>query len=79
MRRETVKRLLGMDADPTPTDTKQGDCQDIGDNARLEDGLKAAREAENESKYPPFRTVLLSMISIYMAFFLTALVSSYFN
>ena len=41
----------------------------------VEKGTMPVAGAEDESKYPPFKTVILSMLSIYMAFFLCALVS----
>jgi hypothetical protein len=83
MQLESVKRLLGMD--DIFSRSNNGELQT--DNSAEKDnggrqtdhsvkkGTMPVGGAEDESKYPPFKTVILSMLSIYMAFFLSALVS----
>lgn len=65
-----LRRLLGMDDISNESrDDKQkmdNDGPKTDDNSRSED--------KDESEYPPFRIVILSMLSIYFAFFLSALV-----
>lgn len=41
------------------------------------DSREGGIEDDNESRYPPFRTVIVSMVCIYAAMFLSALVSKF--
>jgi len=70
MQLASCKRLLGMD--DSSHESKNSKHQIDGS---LEIGPSPIREDEDESKYPPLKTVILSMLSIYLAFFLSALVS----
>lgn len=65
----TYQRLLGMDP---PKNASTGESQS---SFNLEKGTNDTGELEDESKCPSQKIVILSMLSIYFAFFLTALVS----
>ena len=41
----------------------------------LEKGTSLVRNTKDDSEYPPLKTVVLSLGALYMAFFLSALVS----
>lgn len=69
MQLASIKRLLGMD--DVSHESNNGEILTDGS---LEKGPTPIREVEDESNYPPFRTVVLSMTAIYFAFFLSALV-----
>jgi hypothetical protein len=70
MQLESIKRLRSMD--DISSRSKNGKQQT---NDSVEKDIKPVERAEDESKYPPLKTVILSLLSIYMAFFLTALVN----
>lgn len=42
---------------------------------KRDDSLEDKIEEDDESRYPPFKTVIVSMVCIYAAMFLAALVS----
>ncbi|RDW58281.1 putative HC-toxin efflux carrier TOXA [Coleophoma crateriformis] len=68
MKLASYRRLLGMD--DSFYENTAGE-QHI--NGKLEKGPSPIREVEDESKYPPLKTMLLSMLSIYFSFFLVSL------
>jgi hypothetical protein len=70
MQLTSLKHKLGFDNSLLKIETGRAEAENS-----LEKGSTFAQEDEDESKYPPFRTVVISMLSIYAAFFLTALVS----
>lgn len=71
MQLASLKRLVGMDESSPKSNNFE-----LQTHGRLEKGSMPITEDENEdgSKYPPLKTVILSMASIYLAFFLSALV-----
>jgi hypothetical protein len=68
MKTLTLERVLGMDDKSQRNKNRES-------NSGFEELSIDEREDDDESRYPPFKTVILSMASIYAAFFLTALVS----
>lgn len=44
---------------------------------KRDDSLEDNIEEDDESRYPPFKTVIVSMVCIYAAMFLAALVSHF--
>ncbi|RDW56718.1 putative HC-toxin efflux carrier TOXA [Coleophoma cylindrospora] len=68
MKLASYRCLLGMD--DSFHDNSVGE-QHIDGN--VEKGPSPIREVEDESNYPPLKTMLLSMLSIYFSFFLVAL------
>lgn len=66
----SYKQLLGMD-----DALNQANNGESKKDANLEQDPLTNRQMEDESNYPPLKTVVLSMLAIYLAFFLSALVS----
>ena len=83
MQLESVKHLPSMDELSSRSNNGEQQTDSSAEKANggrqtddsVEKGTIPVGGAEDESKYPPFKTVILSMLSIYMAFFLSALVS----
>ncbi|KAJ5096774.1 HC-toxin efflux carrier TOXA [Penicillium angulare] len=68
MRCTTLRRLLAVD-DSSPPSTDD----DIESPNEIEKGSEASLDMETQPEYPSSRTVILSMVSVCMAFFLSAL------
>jgi hypothetical protein len=73
MQLSTCKRLLGMDN--SSHESNDGEIQIDGSPEKGSNPSGENESEEEETRYPPFKTVMLSMSSIYLAFFLSALVS----
>lgn len=62
------RHLLCMDDTPERTSDSEW---------KREDSLEDTIGEDDESRYPPFKTVIVSVICIYAAMFLAALVSNF--
>ena len=78
MQLTSCKRLLGVDDSSHKSDNTEplSENREQQMDVSIEKGPSPMRQEEDdESKYPPLKTVILSMLSIFLAFFLSALVS----
>lgn len=75
---EGKAELPGSEVEPIPTDkATTSDNLEHGETSNT-DGTKGVPSSDlvkDENEYPPFRTVVLIMLALYLAMFLVALVS----